>query len=157
MLTSDLTGPRPLLLDTHIWIWASGNAGGPSRFAHWIGPWIELAAREQRLLVSATSAWEIALKSQRGDLRIHADLRTWVQDQKRFPGVRVKPMTTRLVISSVELPPWIRPSDGKEHRDPCDRFLVAQARLSNATLITCDELILDYAHAGKLVACDARR
>ncbi len=101
--------------------------------------------------------WEIALKSQRGDLRVHSDLMTFVRDQKRAPGVRIRPLTSKMVTLSVELPLWIRKFDGREHRDPCDRFLVAQSRLSNATLITCDEVILDYAASGKLVACDARR
>ncbi|MEZ5402620.1 MAG: type II toxin-antitoxin system VapC family toxin [Bryobacteraceae bacterium] len=157
MLTSDLSGPRPLLLDTHIWIWASGNAGGPTRFAAWVAPWIELAARERRLLASVASVWEIALKSRRGDLAVHGDLHAWVKTQTKWPGVRVVPMTSSMVISSVDLPPWTR-RDGAEHKDPSDRFLVAKARLANAILVTCDELILDYAGKGKhLVACDARR
>ncbi|MFN7924925.1 MAG: type II toxin-antitoxin system VapC family toxin [Bryobacteraceae bacterium] len=156
MLTSDLAGPRPLLIDTHIWVWASGGSGGVGRFAAWIGPWLETAAREKRLLASVVSVWEIALKAQRGDLLVHGNLEAWLERQKQPPGVRVAPLHAKVAIESTVLPAWVRKSDGKEHRDPCDRFLVALARLKSATLITCDELILDYAKAGNLIACDAR-
>jgi PIN domain nuclease of toxin-antitoxin system len=55
------------------------------------------------------------------------------------------------------LPPWNRSADGKPHKDPNDRFLVATARRKNAALVTCDQIILDYARTGHLLACDARR
>lgn len=156
MLISDLSRSRAVLLDTHIWIWASGNSGGPSRFAAPLVPAIDIAATERRLFISAASVWEIALKAQRGDLLISCDLRAWVAQQKANKGARILPVTSLIAIESTHLPLWLRRKDGKEHKDPNDRFLVATARRKSAVLITCDELILEYAAQGHVLACDAR-
>ncbi len=156
MLTSDLGFPNPLLLDTHIWVWASGNAGGSARFAVAAAPAIEEAASGRRLLASAASVWEIALKAQRGELLISGDLRAWIRDQARHPGIRVLPITAFLTIEATTLPPWTRTGDGRPHKDPNDRFVVAEARRRNAVLLTCDELIIDYARAGHVRVYDAR-
>lgn len=157
MLISDLDRPRALLLDTHLWIWASGNRGGLASFASWIAPKIEAAARERRLFVCAASVWEIALKAQRGELLVTGDLRRWVHSQRIHPCVRILVVNSTLAIDATVLPPWTRKSDGKPHKDPCDRFLVAAARHHGAVLLTCDELIVEYAREGHVLACDARR
>ncbi len=153
MLTSDLTAPVPLLLDTHIWVWASSGSGGFKKAA---AKAIEVAAAERRLFVSAASVWEIALKVQRGDILVAGDLRAWLRDQKRYPGVRVIPIGGSLALESTALPEWTRKSDRKPHKDPNDRFIVAEARRKNAVLITCDRLMIDYARKGHVVVFDAR-
>ena len=156
MLISDFSESHTLLLDTHIWVWASGGADERKRFASWLAPVIERAGYGRQLLVSAASVWEIALKAQRGHLLVASELRSWVEDQKLYPGVRVSPITSGVAIESTQLPSWVPLRDGKEHKDPNDRFLIATARLHAAVLITCDELILEYAASGHLMACDAR-
>lgn len=117
---------------------------------------IERAASERRLIASAASVWEIALKTQKGDLLVSGDLRSWVRDQTRFPGVRIAPINASLAVASTSLPEWLRAADGRPHKDPADRFIVAEARRRNAVLVTCDALILDYARAGHVTAFDAR-
>lgn len=156
MLTSDLSASDRLVLDTHIWVWASGESGGPGQINRHALPHIEAAARERRLYVSATSVWELALKEQRGRALIGGDLNSWVRDQRQYPGVRVLAIDSSLAIDSTRLPVWVRKRDGQEHRDPADRFIVATARRLNAVLITCDEEILDYADQGNLRGYDAR-
>jgi PIN domain nuclease of toxin-antitoxin system len=156
MLTSSLSASDRLVLDTHMWVWASGESGGPVQFASALVPPIEAAARARQLFVSATSVWEIALKEQRRRGLIRGDLNSWVRDQRQYPGVRVLAIDSRLAIASTRLPPWIRKRDGQEHRDPGDRFIVATARRLNAVLITCDEEILEYAGQGNLRGFDAR-
>ena len=153
MLTSDLGGSIPVLLDTHIWVWASNSA---DRFKRVAAKAIENAATERRLFVSAASVWEIALKTQKGDLLVSGDLRTWLRDQRRYPGVRVLPISGSLSIDATSLPEWIRKSDKRPHKDPSDRFIVAEARRRNAVLITCDTLMIDYARKGHVVVFDAR-
>jgi PIN domain nuclease of toxin-antitoxin system len=156
MPISDLSGSRAVLLDTHIWVWASGNSGGPSRFAASLAPAIEAAAIQRRLFVSVASVWEIALKAQRGTLLLSGDLRAWIREQRSKGGVQVLPITSSIAIESTTLPLWLRRKDGKEHKDPNDRLLVATARRQGAVLVTCDELILEYAQQGHLLACDGR-
>jgi PIN domain nuclease of toxin-antitoxin system len=156
MLTSNLSASDRLVLDTHIWVWASGESGGPGQIIHSALPSIEGAARARQLFVSATSVWEIALKEQRGRGLIRGDLSSWVRDQRQYPGVRLLSIDSRLAIACTRLPLWTRKRDGQEHRDPSDRFIVATARRLNAVLITCDEEILDYADQGNLRGFDAR-
>jgi PIN domain nuclease of toxin-antitoxin system len=156
MLTSSLTTSDRLVMDTHVWVWVSGEAGGLSRVPSTLLPPIEDAARDRRLFVSAASVWEIALKAERGQGLISGDLDTWVRDQRRYPGVRVLPVDSRLAIDSTRLPKWLRTRDGQEHRDPNDRFIVATARRLNAVLLTRDEEILHYAGQGHVRAYDAR-
>lgn len=153
MLTSDLSGPAPILLDTHIWVWASNGSG---QFKKAAAKAIEVAAAERRLIVSAASVWEIALKLQKGDLLVSGDLRAWLRDQVRYPGVRVLPITGSLSIEATSLPEWTRKSDKRPHKDPSDRFIVAESRRRNAVLITCDALMIDYARQGHVVVFDAR-
>jgi len=153
VLTSDLAGPAPLLLDTHIWVWASNNSG---RFKKAAASGIEIAAEERRLFVSAASVWEIALKAQKGDLLVSGDLRTWLREQRRYPGVRVLPISAGVSIEATLLPTWMRKSDKRPHKDPSDRFIVAESRRRSAVLVTCDTLIIDYARKGHVLVFDAR-
>lgn len=156
MLTSSLTASDRLVTDAHVWVWVSGEAGGPTRLAPALLPPIEEAARDRRLFVSAASVWEIALKAERGQALIAGDLDAWVRDQRRYPGVRVMPIDPQLAIESTRLPKWLRTRDGQEHRDPNDRFIVTTARRLNAVLLTRDEEILPYAGQGHVRVYDAR-
>lgn len=156
MLISDLAARDRLVMDTHVWVWASGESGGPGQVRADVLRAIEDAARSRRLFASSTSVWEIALKAERGKVLVSGDLRSWVRDQQQFPGVRVLPVDTRLSIDCTRLPLWIRRNDKKEHRDPADRFIVTTARRLNGVLVTCDEEILEYARQGHVAACDAR-
>jgi PIN domain nuclease of toxin-antitoxin system len=51
MLISELADSDHLLLDTHVWVWASGEAGGPAQFRAEALPALEGAARSRRLFV----------------------------------------------------------------------------------------------------------
>ncbi len=97
-----------------------------------------------------------ALRIQKGELLISGDLRACLRDQRRYPGVRVAPITGALALESTTLPEWTRKSDKRPHKDPSDRFIVAEARRRNAVLITCDALMIDYARRGNVVVFDAR-
>jgi PIN domain nuclease of toxin-antitoxin system len=153
VLTSDL-GSGPVILDTHIWVWASN---GSEKFKKTASHGIERAAEDRRLFASAASVWEIALKAQKGDVLVSGDLRSWVREQRRYPGVRVLPITSSTIVEATGLPEWIRKSDKQLHKDPSDRFIVAEARRQNAVLVTCDLLIIDYARKGHVLVFDARR
>jgi PIN domain nuclease of toxin-antitoxin system len=151
---SELPASERLVMDTHVWVWASGEAGGPERLGRGCLGSVERAARDRRLYVCAASVWEIALKAQRGRAMVRGDLREWVRGQRLYPGVRLLPIDASLAVESTLLPEWIR-ADGRQHRDPCDRFLVAAARRINAVLLTCDREILEYAEGGHVQARDA--
>jgi PIN domain nuclease of toxin-antitoxin system len=157
MLTSSvgLASPAKVLLDTHVWVWLA--LGESTRLPKSLVRILETASSDGRLHVSAASVWEIALKAARGLLEIPIDLSAWVAEQRKYPGIKVFPLSIGTLIDSTRLPPWIRKRDGKEHKDPSDRFIVTTARRKRACLVTSDEEIIEYAKVDHVTVFDARR
>lgn len=120
-----------LLLDTHCWLWLQAE---PARFSPAVTE--VLADTSHELLLSAASAWEIAIKYQLGKLPLPAPPSLYVPSRMRSSGttpLAVLPIHALLVA---ELPAL--------HRDPFDRLLVAQARHEKLTLVTADDAIGQY-------------
>lgn len=110
---------------------------------------IERAAREDALLVSTASAWEIGLLSRRtgrsDGLQFSPDPKTWFARALTAPGLRLAALTPEIVIDASHLP-------GELHSDPADRLIIATARHLGAGIVTRDRKILDYAQAGFIEA-----
>jgi PIN domain nuclease of toxin-antitoxin system len=140
------SGGRPLLLDTHVWVWYVEDDG--RQFSRRIVPLIEAAVQKSEVVVSAISVWEIALLEAARRLDLSMDVRTWVERALAFPGVRFKGLSPSIAIESTRLPAPL-------HRDPADRILVATARSLGAAIVTRDERILAYAKQGHVKAVDA--
>lgn len=119
-----------LLLDTHILLCAAAE---PDRLPAAARTLIEDQANQ--LLFSATSLWEVAIKSALGreDFAVHAAmLRRGFTDN----GYAELPITGAHAVAVASLPPI--------HRDPSDRLLVAQAIAEGVILLTADELVGQY-------------
>lgn len=130
---SDAAG---LLLDTNAWFWlVTGDARMPASLV----ARIEAAAASGRVCVSQISAWEIALKVSMGKLRLNVPITRWLEENTE--GLRLLDLPLAVVVDATSLP-------GTFHKDPADRFIVASARHHHLTLITGDELIVEYARAG---------
>jgi PIN domain nuclease of toxin-antitoxin system len=128
-----------LLLDTHIWLWyAEGDAERlpPSSVKK-----LEVARKEEGLLVSAISVWELGMHVAKGRIQLPVPLRDWVDQALAPPGLRLLPLDAAAAIESTLLP-------GELHGDPADRFLIASARTEGAALATRDRHILQYGKAG---------
>ena len=118
-----------LLLDSHILIW-------------WLADDPRLTAKRRRLIAradvcfSSISIWEILLKVSSGrlDLDPHRLMEALAREE-----FRELPLTSAHARRAVELPLL--------HRDPVDRFLVAQALVDERTLVTDDETVRAYAVA----------
>jgi PIN domain nuclease of toxin-antitoxin system len=137
----------PLLLDTHVWIWAvEGNRQALSQNAIWA---IEDASKEGRILVSAISIWEVAMLEARGRITLSRSVEAWVEAALRGPGVRLLELSPAISVESTRLP-------GDPPADPADRILLASARNQDASLLTCDRRLLDYADAGHVRAVNGR-
>jgi len=136
---------RPVLLDTHVWVWlAEGRAGvRPEAVAL-----MERAGEESLLRVSAISAWEVGMLEARGRLRFDVPCEEWVEKAFGLPGLSLMPLTPSICVRSSRLP-------GNLHGDPADRLIVATARELGALLLTRDEPILQYAAKGHLRASPA--
>jgi PIN domain nuclease of toxin-antitoxin system len=142
-----MTSRGRLLLDTHIWVWYVEDEA--ERFSRRIEPVVEAAARREAVIVSAISVWEVGLLDAGGRLQLSAEIRAWTARALRLPGIRFKGLTPSVAIESTRLP-------GDLHRDPADRILIATARVLAATLVTCDERIIDYGAQGHVNVLDAR-
>ena len=82
--------------------------------------------------VSAASAWEVAIKTAAGKIRIGAPFGDGVEESGFVP----LPVNFVHAAAAGELPP--------HHRDPFDRMLVAQARVERLTLISGDRQLEPY-------------
>ncbi len=127
------------LLDTHIWFWMV--RGGEGRLAPRTAAKLERAALNAPLGVSVISLWEIALLASKGRIGLGMPVHDWIGAALKHPGFALMALEPEVAIESCALP-------GEFHADPADRFLVATARLKNATIVTRDERILKYAEQG---------
>jgi PIN domain nuclease of toxin-antitoxin system len=120
-----------LLLDTHtlLW-WLSENPSLPASARKLI------ANKNNDVLVSAASAWEIATKVRLGKLPIALDLAhdfTAYLARERFETVAV---SAEHGIRAGLLP--------GPHKDPFDRMLIAQALADNIAIVSNDVVFDGY-------------
>jgi PIN domain nuclease of toxin-antitoxin system len=115
-----------LLLDTHAFLWWwQGSRKLPAR------PQAAIASADT-VLVSAASAWEMAIKCALGRLRFEGAFADAV-DACGFSRLRIEFAHVEALRA---LPP--------HHADPFDRLLVAQAIVEGATLVTHDRALEPY-------------
>lgn len=129
-----------LLLDTHVLVWL---LNGSDRISATVYSHIERAAKQDLLFVSAITPWEVAMLVAKGRLSLNRDVADWIDAALSLPGIHLEPLSPTVAVSSTRLP-------GQVHPDPADRILLATARSIDATLVTADERMLDYAQAGHL-------
>lgn len=115
------------LIDTHalLW-WLAGDRRLPRRTHQ------AVAAPENRVMVSAVSAWEVAIKSALGKLEAPPGLIEVVEES----GLEWIPVEPPEAYAAGALP--------MHHRDPFDRLLVAQALERSAQLVSGDDHLDPY-------------
>ena len=117
-----------LLLDTQVFLWW--------RAAREMRPEAMDASRgADDVFVSAASAWEVAIKTATGKIRIGAPFGDGVAQSGFVP----LPVNFVHAAAAAELPP--------HHRNPFDRMLVAQARVERLTLVSHDWRLEPYGGA----------
>jgi PIN domain nuclease of toxin-antitoxin system len=134
-----------LLLDTHVVLWATFDE---SRLSKEGAKAINAASREDRLLISAITPWEIGLLASKRRINLHRDVLEWVRGALGKPGVHLVPLGPEIAVGSNQLP-------FEMHAGPADRILVATARHLGATLVTADRALLELAKSGHFAAMDA--
>lgn len=115
-----------LLLDTHAYVWA---VTAPDLLSDRAAT--AIADHANTLLVSAASAWEMAIKHRAGkwpEAEVLLDQHDSVVERL---GARTQPISAADAIRAGGLS-WA-------HSDPFDRMLAAQALLHSATLVTRDQ------------------
>lgn len=126
-----------IAIDTHVLVW-------------WINGDDQLSSRARAalekeirtggdILVSAITAWEIAMLIEKGRLTLTMDIDDWLATVESIEAVSFAPISVGLAVQSVRLP-------GEFHSDPADRLIVALARQHSVPLVTADGKILAYRH-----------
>lgn len=119
------------LIDTHVFLW--WNAGD-DRLSKRARAFISDTSNE--IVVSAASAWEIALKAARGRLELPLPPERYVPERMSQDGFVALDIQLGHVLSAAALPP--------HHADPFDRVLIAQAIAEGVPIVTADETIKHY-------------
>ena len=116
-----------LLLDTHTLLWWLSDVERLSEETH-----ATIADPHNDVFVSAITGWEIAVKQAKGRLVAPDNLSVLVEEK----GFTHLPLTFQHAEQAGRLP--------MHHRDPFDRFLIAQARAEGLILVTQDGHIRQY-------------
>lgn len=119
-----------LLLDTHALIWfAIDDAALPTGIRAKI-------AESECVIVSAASAWEMAIKAALGRLPSAIDLLTDFEGSLSRRGFQIIPIAASHGIRAGLLP--------GPHKDPFDRMLIAQAQAENLAIVSNDPVFDRY-------------
>ena len=121
-----------LLLDTHTFLWWTFE---PERLPS--GVLSALEDQNTRIVFSTVSSWEAQIKIGLGKLVLQEPLQSIVERELVQNNWEVLPVHLHHTWKLKELPPL--------HKDPFDRFLVAQALSEYLVLVTKDPLVTMYA------------
>jgi PIN domain nuclease of toxin-antitoxin system len=131
----------PLLLDTHVWIWAA--VGDAERLRGDVVERIETAGRAGRILIHPMSVWEVGTLVRKGRLALAMPPEEWVHRALALPGLFLLDLSPASALEGALLP-------SEQLTDPVDRMLVAAARIEEACLVTADRRILEFAEGGRV-------
>jgi PIN domain nuclease of toxin-antitoxin system len=127
-----------VLLDTHVLVWLMQ---GNQSLGHEARLLVETAIREDALLVSAMTFWEVAMLMQHQRLALTQPVTSWRQRVLEL-GISEIPVSGDIGILSTEMEDF--------PADPADRIISATAIVHGATLITADTSILrSQGHLGR--------
>jgi PIN domain nuclease of toxin-antitoxin system len=93
--------------------------------------------RQNVLILSVASVWEMQIKSQLGKLALTPSLEYLVQHQQQANNLQVLPVLLPHIYGLAALPP--------HHKDPFDRILIAQAMVEGYTVVSADRIFRRYA------------
>jgi PIN domain nuclease of toxin-antitoxin system len=119
------------LFDTHALIWWFSDDSSLPPTARGI-----IADTDNTLLVSAASAWELAIKYQLGKLRKVADLVSNFSGRIEQEGFELLPISAEHGIRAGLLP--------GRHKDPFDRMLIAQAQSEDVPILSNEAVFEAY-------------
>ncbi len=92
-----------------------------------------MAAPDNRVFVSAVTAWEIAIKHALGRLKFPIERFDEIMLRMGFDAL---PILSAHAIAAGALP--------RHHDDPFDRMLIAQARVERFVLVSSDQAVVRY-------------
>lgn len=122
---------RDILLDTHVWIWASIE----DRTS--LSPKAMRAIKEAKTKwVSAISCWELAKLVERKRIGFSIPLLDWMTRSINEQELSLADLSAQIAVESTQLRGF--------HKDPADQIIVATSRVLAVPLLTSDRRILDF-------------
>lgn len=118
------------LLDTHTFLWFSSGSSELTPETR-----LTIADKENRILLSIASLWEISIKTALGKLEIVGDYES-VIDDVTSNKIEILPVTFAHTVRQNRLPFY--------HRDPFDRMIISQAMVEGVDIISKDETLDIY-------------
>jgi PIN domain nuclease of toxin-antitoxin system len=120
-----------LLLDTHTFIWWDSEPAKLSAQA------LALCQdRQNSLLLSVASVWEMQIKLQLGKLKLTLPLSELIENQQQTNHLEILPVLLAHVLAVQHLP--------AHHKDPFDRLLIAQANVEDVIIVSNDPIFPKY-------------
>ena len=122
---------RDILLDTHVWIWASlDDRTSLSPRA------IRVIKEAKRKWVSAISCWELAKLVERKRIGFSIPVLNWITRSFNEMDISIADLSPEIAMESTQLKGF--------HKDPADQIIVATSRVLGVPLLTSDRRILDF-------------
>lgn len=122
-----------LLLDTHVWIWASNGEERVNFLENHTGT----------LFISAISVWEVAMLNFKKRIHFTQTFERWIDVSLRKSSIQLVELEPEISMLSCQL-------KGDFHGDPADRIIVASAMIQNIPLVSADEKIISYCKKHKI-------
>jgi PIN domain nuclease of toxin-antitoxin system len=119
-----------MILDTCALLWLAEGGEHLSQSAR------DRIEKAPLVYVSSISAFEIAIKCRSGKLRLPVPAHEWFDAVVNHHDLTVQPLDWDVCIAAAELPPL--------HRDPCDRFIIATAKMRRLPVVTADTSFAAY-------------
>lgn len=119
-----------MILDTCALLWLASGSKRLSRST------LTEINEAPAVYVSAISGFEIAINVAKGKLTLPNPPQDWFEQVVEHHGLAVLPLELNACIAAAQLPP--------HHQDPCDRFIIATAKLRDLTVVTTDEQFEPY-------------
>ena len=131
-----------LLLDTHVWLWSVD--GDARKIGRRTRQSLLRAESREAIRISPASLFELTALHALGRVRLSRPVEQWIDEALEAAGVRIAELSPAIAIDAGAIP-------RDALADPLDRLLVATARRLDATFLTSDVRILDYAAATRNV------
>ena len=119
-----------MILDTCALLWLASGDKKLSRAA------LKEINEAPAVYVPAICGFEIAIKVAKGKLKLPSPPQEWFEKVVEHHGLAVLPLELNVCITAAQLPAI--------HNDPCDRFIIAAAKLHDLTVVTADEQFEKY-------------
>jgi len=119
-----------ILLDTCGLLWLASGGGELSEAA------LEQIDLAPAVFISAISGFEISLKYRKGKLELPALPGEWFKAVLEHHNISVISLDIDICIAANGLP--------SVHKDPCDRLIIATAKLHNFPVVTGDSRFEEY-------------